>query len=426
MMKKVLARFMAVAATLVAAALFPGGLLAAPPTAMTVPFVASNPSSPHTSWSGNPVTLKGTLMSASFPADTFTYDWNPGDGGAHCAGTVTNQFVIPCAHTYSGSVGTVFTAILTITDTTSGQVSPAANCPPSITQGACYYTSLNAPPPNLPVEVNNAIDNGLWYIHTEMLHTTSAGGTPIGNWYRCDGNAHRRVLRGRHWPELSLLLGVRGQRFSHHQHPCESVFSRRRAVPGGSLRSTGNASALARLPHLDLPATRPDQNGKRHRRREKWRRRELSDWHDARFAGGGWDAQCFDTGRNELGQFTAGLGSGPAKAYTYKDAIFDMVDDYSYCLNPGEAGFCRLAGGITHVRSSQGIIRSANGRRSGSFLPGEMWAQRLTHKCCFRTKVGWTRRSPARMPRMDTSATPATARSGAPSRTRLRGWFSWQ
>jgi hypothetical protein len=40
-----------------------------------------------------------------------------------------------------------------------------------------------------------------------------------------------------------------------------------------------------------------------------------------------------------LGSQTTGLGSGTGGAYTFKDAVFDMVDDYSYCLNPGTSSF---------------------------------------------------------------------------------------
>src|SRR5580700_3597469 len=86
MSQKVASRFSALAILLIAPALFHAGLSAQVPQANTVPFVASNPTSPHTSWSGNPVILKGTLTSTAYPADTFTYDWNPGDGGLHCTG----------------------------------------------------------------------------------------------------------------------------------------------------------------------------------------------------------------------------------------------------------------------------------------------------------------------------------------------------
>src|SRR5207253_1193631 len=127
------------------------------PVVMTVPFVASNPLALHTSWSGNTVTLKGT-MSSSAPLDAFVYDWNPGDGGTHCSGNVTigagpqvapdmDSYGIECQHVYTGPVNTVFTATLTVTDTTAPG-SPAAL--------ATYQLQLKSPPPNLPVEVNNA------------------------------------------------------------------------------------------------------------------------------------------------------------------------------------------------------------------------------------------------------------------------------
>jgi len=102
-----------------------------PPTAMTVPFQAATPTVPHTSWSGNQVTLKGTITGPGVGVDTISYDWDPGDGGTHCSGTVTttNQFDIECQHTYNGSVGSVFVAVLNATDTTNGTVAPVSNCP---------------------------------------------------------------------------------------------------------------------------------------------------------------------------------------------------------------------------------------------------------------------------------------------------------
>src|SRR4051794_35360170 len=87
---------------------FQGSALAQAPVVYTVPFQASNPTVPHTSWSGNPVILKGT-MTSTFPGHTFTYLWTAGDGGT-CAGTVTNVFDVECAHTYTGTPGTLFHA----------------------------------------------------------------------------------------------------------------------------------------------------------------------------------------------------------------------------------------------------------------------------------------------------------------------------
>ena len=135
MSKNVMTRFAALMVTMIVPAVFNGALFAAPPVANAVPFVASNPTSPHTSWSGNQVTLKGTLTSSAIGTDSFTYDWNPGDGGADCTGTVTNPLDIECPHTYTGAVGTVYTAVLTITDTTTSTVSPSANCPPPSRKG---------------------------------------------------------------------------------------------------------------------------------------------------------------------------------------------------------------------------------------------------------------------------------------------------
>src|SRR5581483_5513971 len=124
---------------------------------------------------------------AYWGSHSFTYDWNPGDGTGHCAGPVTNPLIIECAHTYNGSLGTTYTAVLTITDTTASLVSPASNCPPSITQGACYYTSLSAPPPHPPVEVNTAIDDGLWYLQKHRRRYTPCHGGSAGDGRVCDG-----------------------------------------------------------------------------------------------------------------------------------------------------------------------------------------------------------------------------------------------
>jgi hypothetical protein len=341
-MNKVLVRCASFAATLVAPALFHSGLLAAtPPVANTVPFVASNPVSPHTSWSGNPVILKGTLTSAAFGTDTFTYDWNPGDGGTHCTGTVTNQWAIECAHTYTGSVGTLFTAVLTITDTTTGLVSAASNCPPGITKGACYYTSLYAPPPNLAIEVNNAIDNGLWLLHKTMVHATSSGGTHIGNWSRDDGSETDAASSGDTGPSSLDCSAFMDSGFLTTNTP-SNPYSNDVSLCIAGVFDQLTTLALSNITVLPFSAYNPDSNGNgigvEHN--GGYVNYQTGMMMDALIASGTPNS-AIPAGTTLATAITSGSvkGSGAGGAYLFKDAVFDMVDDYSYCQNPGEVSF---------------------------------------------------------------------------------------
>src|ERR1035438_9237132 len=45
------------------------------------------------------------------------------------------------------------------------------------------------------------------------------------------------------------------------------------------------------------------------------------------------------TAGTNLATLAAGKGSGTGKAYTYKDAVFDMADDYAYCEAPDTGGW---------------------------------------------------------------------------------------
>lgn len=338
-MKNLLAR-LCTAAGLAVPVLLQSNLAQAQPQANTVPFVASNPTSPHTSWSGNPVTLKGTLSSPAIGIDAFTYDWNPGDGTAHCTGAVTaaTQYNVACAHTYVGAVGTVYTAILTITDTTSGQVSPPTNCPPSVTQGSCYYTSINAPPPNLPVEVNNAIDNGLWYLHTHMNHTTSSYGAQIGNW--TGGIAANADTNGAgdSGPNALDCSAFEDSGFLTTNVPA-NPYSADVALCLNGVFDIMTTRAVGNVVTGFYPTFNADSNGNgvgvEHNGGDA--NYETGMALDFLVAAGTPTATVPSNTR--LGSLIAGAaihGSGPGGAYTFKDAIIDMVDDYSYCMNPGD------------------------------------------------------------------------------------------
>lgn len=138
---------------------------AAPPVVKTVPWVASNPLIPHTTWTGKSVRLKGTCDQQGANLAWF---WDFGDGSAVATGTVSNRFAIEASHAYTGASGTVFTARLTVTNTTTGE-----------TGNKAYYVVLQDK--TLDVEVNAAIDEGLWYLHKSQRRFTS-GAVDFGDW----------------------------------------------------------------------------------------------------------------------------------------------------------------------------------------------------------------------------------------------------
>jgi len=137
----------------------------AQPVAKTVPWVATNPLIPHDTWSGKQIILKGTCAGA----DQFT--WDPGDGSPALTGAVTDPYVVEKFHAYTGAVGTLFTATLTCTST-EGSTSDQGN----------YFVLIQNPPPNLPLEVNVAIDEALWYLHkTQNRYAPGFGRWDSGN-----------------------------------------------------------------------------------------------------------------------------------------------------------------------------------------------------------------------------------------------------
>jgi hypothetical protein len=72
------------------------------------------------------------------------------------------MYAIEASHTYTGLVGTVFTARLTVQNTGNG-----------LTGSSPYYVAIQAQ--SLPVEVNVAIDEGLWFLHKDMTRRATDG-----------------------------------------------------------------------------------------------------------------------------------------------------------------------------------------------------------------------------------------------------------
>ena len=168
-----------------------GGLaLAAPPIVTTVPVTAEDPLQPHDLISGKPTTLKGAVDEASVGS---TWTWDPGDGSPTVSGIVdpspttytqtddvgfTPYFAIWIEHTYTGSDGDLFLATLTVTNG-SGE-----------SDSEIYRMVVRDE--TLPVEVNVAVDEALWFMHRNQYRyngaadqtysSTTAGPIPMSSW----------------------------------------------------------------------------------------------------------------------------------------------------------------------------------------------------------------------------------------------------
>jgi hypothetical protein len=140
-----------------------------PPQVACVPASALNPAVPHDTWSGLEITLKGTAHDDDGDGTLATYEWDFGDGSPTEAGTVTDPYAIEARHIYVGNIGDIFVARLTVTDT-GGQ------------SGTDQYLVEIKDGGDLDVQVNVAIDEGLWRLHKDQIRDTLPDGTVSGKW----------------------------------------------------------------------------------------------------------------------------------------------------------------------------------------------------------------------------------------------------
>lgn len=140
-----------------------------PPSVVSVPASALNPAVPHDTWSGLEITLKGTAHDPDGDGTLVSYVWDFGDGSPVETGSVPNPYVIEARHIYTGNVGDLFVATLTVTDT-SGET------------GSDHYLVEIKDGAKLSVQVNVAIDEGLWRLHKDQNRGTFTDGTPYGYW----------------------------------------------------------------------------------------------------------------------------------------------------------------------------------------------------------------------------------------------------
>src|ERR1017187_2537226 len=134
-------------------------------TVLSVPWDPTNPLSPHTTYPINPTTEVTVTLGATVPAgvvagDTVTVEWVFGDGTSGPV-TFSSIYDISTTHQYpaSASVGTAWTATVTVTDNTH---STSGTAKYYVTQ-ACGPASAAPCTPALALtsKVNVAIDTGL-------------------------------------------------------------------------------------------------------------------------------------------------------------------------------------------------------------------------------------------------------------------------
>lgn len=122
---------------------------AAPPVVRTVPWSGINPLIPHDTYSNKLVTLKGTCNQQGA---NLRWTWDFGDG-SRTNGIVSTTTNIGARHTYVGDIGTLYTARLTVTNTTTGEA-------------AATEYRIRVQPKTLIVETHIAIDEALWWLFT--------------------------------------------------------------------------------------------------------------------------------------------------------------------------------------------------------------------------------------------------------------------
>ena len=152
-------------------------------TVLTVPWVPATPTTPHTTYPMNSTTEATIILGATAPtavgsSDSFTVSWNFGDGSAPTTFPLTNPYDISTTHNYpvSAATGTQWTAVVTVTDTTTNQTGSAKYY---VIQEGNNSTDVQK---SLASRVNVAIDWGLWYMHQTMWRNTATVGTKTITW----------------------------------------------------------------------------------------------------------------------------------------------------------------------------------------------------------------------------------------------------
>lgn len=131
----------------------------------TVPW-QGDPILQHQVFDGGTLFLQGVAVPAA-GCSLVSATWDPGDGSAPIPVSVANPRVLEATHVYNGANNQPYTAVLSVTD----------SCGTTVTDTFRVVVATKT----LDVEVNMAIDKGLWYLHKRQV-LGSVGGVPTGYW----------------------------------------------------------------------------------------------------------------------------------------------------------------------------------------------------------------------------------------------------
>jgi hypothetical protein len=289
-------------AAALAAALSTAPAHAAPPLVTIVPFVASNPSHPHRTWSGRVVWMKAVT---DVQGADYEYTWDFGDGMTSTA-TVADRYVITAQYSYSGAVGTVYNATITVRNTVTGE---QASVP--------YPVEIRER--TLDLEVQVARDEGLWYLHRVMNRYTPAGKPGSGTWYG--------VRVGTEWaydpaitPAVLTAFEVNGYLATGDPgHPYTDTVKRGFHGMWGSLYTVAIAAQTNGIGAFD-PDVLPNGIAVR------------GYWDNTHMSGTAFFIEAIVASGTPAAVVptTTGIRDGVA-GRTYADLVQDMVDYYSYC-----------------------------------------------------------------------------------------------
>ncbi len=126
----------------------PSAAEAAPPKVICVPQLPTDLLVPHETWSGEPTILKGVAKEVS----SGTYYWEFGDGESSTPTAISDADNLAVTHTYTAPSGTLFIARLHVINDSGEEASDE------------YRVLVKEK--TLDVEVNKAIDDGLWWLYT--------------------------------------------------------------------------------------------------------------------------------------------------------------------------------------------------------------------------------------------------------------------